>query len=90
MNRDTKMGKPAAERQVIVTWYTPDEKLPPEDLEMVVIFSGRYGLKEYVHALGLAWYYKDDGWLIDDMSDEESSAMTIEAWADLDPYGMEA
>ena len=29
------------ERQVIVTWYTPEEKMPPEDLFVVVTFSGR-------------------------------------------------
>lgn len=28
------------ERQVIVTWYTPEEKLPEEDVFVVVTLSG--------------------------------------------------
>lgn len=82
------MTKAAAERQVIVTWYTPEEKLPPDDECVVVTFSGNYGLSSYIHALGLAWYYKGEGWAIDDMGEEESDAMTIEAWCDLDAYGI--
>ena len=47
-------NKAAAERQVIVTWYTPEEKLPPDDGDVVVTFSGNYGQCSYRHALGLA------------------------------------
>ena len=31
------------ERQVIVTWYTPEEKLPADDNFMVVTISGKVG-----------------------------------------------
>jgi hypothetical protein len=71
---------------VIVTWYDPAEKLPPEDECVVITFSGRRNINHsYIHALGIGVYYEGDGWLIDGMDDDESDRMTIEAWADLDP-----
>lgn len=84
-----KLNKAAAERQVIVTWYKPEEKLPPEDEYVVITFSGRRNINQsYIHALGIGVYYQGDGWLIDGMDEIESDFMTIEAWADLAPYGM--
>lgn len=84
------MNKAEAERQVIVTWYKPEEKLPPEDEYVVITFSGRRNINQsYIHALGIGVYYQGDGWLIDGMDEIESDFMTIEAWADLDSYGME-
>ena len=74
------------ERQVIVTWYTPEEKLPPEHYQVVVTVSGTDGYVTYEHALMLATYAEDGlGWLIDGCSDDVD--LTVEAWADLDPYG---
>lgn len=76
------------ERQVFVTWYTPDEKLPPEGEIVVVTMSGQAGCIEYDHSFALAEYYKDDGWYLtddDDMMDE----LTVHAWCDLKPYGAE-
>jgi hypothetical protein len=74
---------------VIVTWYDPAEKLPPEDEYVVITFTGRRNDNQYYeHALGIGMYYEGDGWLIDGMDDDESDRMTIEAWADLDAYGL--
>lgn len=83
------MSKAAAERQVIVTWYLPEKKLPPEDEEVVITFSGKVHNVIYDHAIGIASYFFGEGWLIDGMDEKESDAMTIEAWCDLDAYGLE-
>lgn len=73
---------------MIVTWYDPAKKLPPEDVYVVITFSGRRNEQQigYEHALGTGVYYQGDGWLIDGMDEIQSDLMTIEAWADLDPY----
>jgi len=74
------------ERQVIVTWYKPEEKLPPEDESVVVTASGTDENKIYDHALLIANYADDGcGWIFDDFS--ENAEMTVHAWADLDPFG---
>lgn len=86
------MSKPAAERQVIVTWYTPEEGLPPEGVRVVVTFSGRAEDAIYSHVIGIA---RRDGececveptWQIDGLSVDDTVMMHIEAWADLTPYG---
>lgn len=84
------MSKLAKERQVIVTWYDPAEKLPPEDEYVVITFSGRRNDNlSYEHAFGIGAYYPVEGWLIDGMDEIESDRMTVEAWADLDAYGFE-
>ena len=73
------------EKQVIVTWYTPEEKLPPEHEWVVVSFSGKDGNATYDHAIGIANYAEDGlGWLMEVLSDD--AEFTIHAWADLDPY----
>lgn len=76
------------ERQVIVTWFTPEEKLPPEDWFCVVTYSGKDGNKGYDHALGIGAYWEDGGWYIEGLSDE--AEFTVHAWADLDPYGVKS
>ena len=48
------------ERQVIVTWYTPEEKLPPEYQTVVVSISGHIGKTIFDHALEIA-EWADDG-----------------------------
>ena len=40
------------ERQVIVTWHKPDEKLPEEGVFVVVSFSGKAGNIRYDHTFG--------------------------------------
>ena len=72
------------ERQVFVTWYTPAEKKPPEEWDVVLVtVSGKKGVTTYDHAFALAAYDKDDGWMLwnDDMTE-----FTIHAWADIEPY----
>ena len=74
------------ERQVIVTWYTPEEKLPPEDWYCVVSFSADDGNCHYDHALGIGVYWDDGhGWYVEGLSDK--AEFTVHAWADLDPFG---
>lgn len=81
MNKKTKS---MAVRQDIVTWHTPEEKLPPEFDTVVITFSG----PRHIHALGSGAYCENEGWLIDGMDAEASDAMTVEAWCDLEPYMM--
>ena len=85
---EKKLNKAAAERQVIVTWYKPEEKLPQEDCDRIITFSGKLQNTEYNHAFGIASYFPGEGWVIDGMDENVSDRMTIEAWADLNPYGM--
>ena len=44
------------ERQVIVTWYTPEEKLPPDDDLVIVTVSGKIANMEFDHAFAIADY----------------------------------
>lgn len=73
------------ERQVIVTWYTPEEKLPAEGNFVVVSYSGRYGNVRCDHTFGIAEWFNDGlGWLIEGLPDD--AEITVHAWADLEPY----
>ena len=73
------------ERQTIVTWYTPEEKLPNEGDITVVTISGKRGSVTYDHVFALAeWYNDGDGWNLTDIDMDE---FTVHAWADLTPYG---
>ena len=84
MMKNQKAGEEMKERQVIVTWFTPEEKMPDEDLFYVVTFSGKDGNQHYENAIGTgAWY--SDGWYIIGLS--EDADFTVHAWADLDPFG---
>lgn len=73
------------ERQVIVTWQDPKEKLPEEGIFVVVTFSGRDQNITYDHTFGIAEWYEGEGWIIQGLP--EKSEFTIHAWADLVPYG---
>lgn len=77
-------------RQDIVTWYTPDERMPEEDVAVIVTFSGKVGNKTFVHAIGTATFYAE-GWHVDGVDDidlnRNDNSITIEAWCDLEPYG---
>ena len=83
--------KKMIERQVIVTWYTPEEKLPEEGVITVASVSGMSKDKTiYDHAFVLVeWYEKsgDDeaGWVLTDNDDLDM--FTVHAWCDLEPYG---
>lgn len=78
------------ERQVIVTWLTPEEALPPEYMVVVATISGRgvcngQGI-EYDHAMMMMEYAEDGcGWMSSD--GVEFDELTVHAWADLEAYG---
>lgn len=74
------------ERQTIVTWYTPEEKMPKEGDITVVTISGKGGNNvTYDHAFALAEWYDDGlGWTLTDIELDE---FVVHAWADLKPYG---
>ena len=74
------------ERQVFTTWYTPEEKLPPEGIIVVATVSGKKGKNiTFDHAFALAeWYDDGEGW---DLTDIKLDDLEIHAWADLEPYG---
>ena len=81
------MSKVLIERQVFVTWYTPDEKLPPEGLIVVATVSGHGANVTFDHAFVLAeWYAEGLGW---NLTDVTLSDFTVHAWCDLEPYGAE-
>lgn len=78
-----------SERQVIVTWYAPEEKLPPEGEATVVTVSGHSRNITLDHALMTAEFYKDDGWCLLEIDFDpglKGSWLTIHAWSDLEPY----
>lgn len=78
------MSKLAIERQVIVTWYTPEEKLPPEGETVVITVSGQHDHVRYDHAFALAEWFDDCyGW---ELSEIELDEFVVHAWCDLKPY----
>ena len=79
------MGEGLIEKQVIVQWYTPEEKMPEPCTFVVVTFSGKSKNVTYDHALGVAdWCDDGEGWCLD--SYQNLDGFTIHAWADLEPY----
>lgn len=78
------------ERQVITTWYKPDEKLPEDGIIVVATISGKSRSIGFDHALVTAEYYSDEGWCVDPFDFSlKGSWITVHAWADLEPYGGE-
>ena len=74
------------ERQVFITWYTPEEKMPPEDIFVVVTISGTGPYVKYDHALMLAEWDSVEGWIIDGLN-ADTEEYEVHAWCDLEPYG---
>lgn len=73
-----------SERQVIVTWYTPEEKLPPEDMGVVATVSGNVnGTTIFERAVLVVCYDKEEGWYSEDYNFTE---LTVHAWCDLEAY----
>ena len=77
------------EKQVIVNWYKPSEKLPEEGTFVVVSYSGP--LTKNVtcdHALMLAVWFNDGlGWSLEyGRKSINIKNGIIHAWADLEPY----
>ena len=74
------------ERMPIVTWYTPEEKLPPVGQIVVASISGFTKHTTYDHTFALVEWYDDGfGWTVPD--DEELVEFVVHAWCDLEPYG---
>ena len=70
-------------KQTTATWYTPAEKLPPEDYCVVVTVSGRDGNINYDHALQVgSWAYDGSGWMIEGFS--EDAQFVVNAWCYLE------
>lgn len=75
----------AVERQVIVTWHKPEEKLPPAGWdEVLCTVSGHGGGIEYDHVLDFMGYSEKVGWFPWD--EYKYVEFTVHAWCDLDPY----
>lgn len=75
--------KAAIERQVIVTWFTPEEKLPEEDIGVLATVTARVKNREFIRAILTVFYCKSEGWYELDYGFTE---LTVHAWCDLDPY----
>lgn len=75
--------KAAIERQVIVTWFTPEEKLPEEDIGVLATVTARVKNREFVRAILTVFYCKSEGWYELDYGFTE---LTVHAWCDLEPY----
>lgn len=72
------------ERQVIVTWYTPEEKLPAEDEGVIATVSGDVnGMVFFERAVITARWSKAEGWYCDEY---DFTHLTVHAWCDLEPY----
>ena len=75
------------ERQVIASWYTPEEKLPPEEWDTLLLtVSGKGDNVTYDHALALGGYDENIGWYLDDFNERLLKDFTVHAWCDIDPY----
>ena len=72
------------ERQTIVTWFTPEEKLPPEDVGVLATVTATVGNKRFIRTVLPVFYCKDEGWY---ELDYGFSKMKVHAWCDLEPYG---
>ena len=89
------MSKAVIERQVFVTWYTPEEKMPEEGEITIVSVSANIGPNvEFDHTFALAEWYDDGcGWsftdnvALDTLAMVRPEALTVHAWCDLEPYG---
>lgn len=71
------------ERQVIATWYTPAEKLPPAREICVATVSGQNGFSKWDHAFALVTYDPATGW---NVIDYDMTCFEVIAWCDLDVY----
>lgn len=72
------------ERQVIATWYTPKEKMPPEGDTVLVTFSGKGGNITFDHSFAIAsWFGDGEGWKL---GYDGFDYFTIHAWCDIKPY----
>lgn len=71
------------ERQVIVTWFTPDEKAPEEDILVIATISEKAGNFKFNHAIVTLYWDENGGWWSPEYVFE---TLTVHAWCDLEPY----
>lgn len=75
------------ERQVIVTWHKPEERLPKDGVFVVATISGKTRNITFDHALVTVDYYAGDGWCVEPFDfDLKGAWLKVHAWADLEPY----
>lgn len=75
------------ERQVIVTWTRPDDRMPEPCVFVVVTVSAKLFRLTYDHALVIAdWDDKEGWWFEDSLLNQHQDLVTVHAWADLEPY----
>ena len=75
--------KGLVQKQVIVQWYTPEERIPQNDLTVLATVSGKAKGVEFGHALMIMIYDTEDGWF---SMEYEFDELTVHAWCDIDPY----
>lgn len=73
------------ERQVFVTWYKPDERVPEDGVFVVVTLSCKGPYTTYDHHLMIAEWWGDEGWEVVGL-DTDTKEFVIHAWCDLEPY----
>lgn len=72
------------ERQVIVTWYDPADKLPEEDLIVIATVSGSaQGIRLERTLIPICYGGSKEGWYSLDI---ELDDITVHGWCDLEPY----
>ena len=78
---------PAVERQVIASWYKPEEKLPPAEYDAILLtVSGRGNGVVYDHAFAIGGYDPKSGWYLENLSGEILEEFAVNAWCDIEPY----
>lgn len=63
-----------------IKWYTPEERLPPEDVSLVALIDGKAGNKIFDHAMVILEWSNDDGWWSMEYDFDE---FRVIAWCDL-------
>ena len=75
--------KAAVERQVIVSWFTPEERTPDPDIIVQATISGSAKSIRFKRTIVPLLYSENEGWYSLDYDFEE---LTVHAWCDLEPY----
>lgn len=71
----------ASVRRQIITWYTPQEKLPERGRSVLIMFSR----EPIIIRIGEYWP-EEKKWVIEGMSLYATEHATVHAWADVEPY----
>ena len=75
--------KGLVQKQVIVQWYTPEERVPQNDFAVLATVSGKAKGVEFKQALMIMIYDTEEGWF---SMEYEFDELTVHAWCDIDPY----